>query len=103
MKCKTTNIYDKLLFYVLHDVARKKIVAKDIRTAIVEFAADVVSAERLNAIEQYMADFETMSPWAMLCDIDDLSLVIEKIVVHSNRTLEVQWLDGSSDSCYIPK
>lgn len=36
VKCKTTNIYDKLLFYVLHDVARKKIVAKDIRTAIVE-------------------------------------------------------------------
>ena len=47
VKCKPTNIYDKLLLYVLHEVARKKIVAKDIRTAIVEFSADVVSAEIL--------------------------------------------------------
>lgn len=55
VKCKTTNIYDKLLFYVLHDVA------KDIRTAIVEFAADVVSADRLAAIERYIENFESMS------------------------------------------
>lgn len=90
MKCKTANVYDKLLFYVLHDVARKKIVVKDIWTAIVEFAVDVVSPEGLNAIEQYRADFEKMSPWAMLSDIDDLALVIEKIVVHPNGMMTVQ-------------
>lgn len=103
VKCKTTNIYDKLLFYVLHDAARKKIVEKDIRTAIVEFAAEVVSADRLAAIEQYMADFETMSPWEMLSDADDLSFVIERILVKPDRSIEVLWLDGSVNEYKMPK
>lgn len=93
----------KLLFYILHDVARKKIVAKDIRTAIVEFAAEVVSADRLNAIEQYMTDFETMSPWEMLSDADDLSFVIERILVNPDRSIEVLWLDGCVDRYEVPK
>lgn len=93
LKCKNTNIYDKLLFYVLHDVARKKIMVKDIRMEIVEFAAEVVNADRLAAIEQYMADFENMSSWEMLCDTDDLTFVIEKILVKSDRGIKVMWLD----------
>ena len=103
VKCKTTNIYDKLLFYVLHDFARKKIVAKDIRTVIVEFAADVVSADRLAAIEQYIENFETMSAWEMLSDADDLSFVIDRVLVKLHRSLEVLWLDGSVDEYEIPK
>lgn len=107
VNCKTTNIYDKLLFYVLHDVARKKIVSKNIRTAIVEFAVEVVSANGLTAIEQYMADFEIMSPWGMLSDADDLSFVIERILVMPDRSIEVLWLDGSTDEYeilgYTPK
>ena len=103
MKCKTTNIYDKLLFYVLHDVARKKIVAKDIRTAIVEFAADAVSADRLAAIERYIENFESMSAWKMLSDADDLSFVIDRVLVKPDRGIEVLWLDGSVDGYEIPR
>ena len=103
VKCKTVNIYDNLLFYVLHDVARKKIVAKDIRTAIVEFAVDEVSPKKLKAIEQYLTDFETMSPLEMLSDADDLSFVIQRIMVKPDRQLEVKWLDGSMDRYEIPK
>ena len=103
VKCKTTNIYDKLLFYVLHDVARKKIVAKDIRTAIVEFAADAVSADRLVAIERYIENFESMSAWKMLSDADDLSFVIDRVLVKPDRGIEVLWLDGSVDVHEIPR
>ena len=103
VECKTVNIYDNLLFYVLHDVARKKIVAKDIRTAIVEFAVDEVSPKKLKAIEQYLTDFETMSPLEMLSDADDLSFVIQRIMVKPDRQLEVKWLDGSMDRYEIPK
>ena len=103
VKCKTVNIYDNLLFYVLHDVARKKIVAKDIRTAIVEFAVDEVSPKKLKAIEEYLTDFETMSPLEMLSDADDLSFVIQRIMVKPDRQLEVKWLDGSMDRYEIPK
>ena len=103
VKCKTTNIYDKLLFYVLHDVARKKIVAKDIRTAIVEFAADAVSADRLAAIERYIENFESMSAWKMLSDADDLSFVIDRVLVKPDRGIEVLWLDGSVDGYEIPR
>ena len=103
VKCKTTNIYDKLLFYVLHDVARKKIVAKDIRTAIVEFAADAVSADRLAAIERYIENFESMSAWKMLSDADDLSFVIDRVLVKPDRGIEVLWLDGSVDRYEIPR
>lgn len=100
---KTTNIYDKLLFYVLHDVARKKIVAKDIRTAIVEFAADAVSADRLAAIERYIENFESMSAWKMLSDADDLSFVIDRVLVKPDRGIEVLWMDGSVDGYEIPR
>lgn len=103
VKCKTTNIYDKLLFYVLHDVARKKIVAKDIRTAIVEFAADAVSADRLAAIERYIENFESMSAWKMLSDADDLSFVINRVLVKPDRSIDVIWLDGSVDGYEIPR
>lgn len=88
---------------MLHDVARKKIVAKDIRTAIVEFAVDEVSPKKLKAIEQYLTDFETMSPLEMLSDADDLSFVIQRIMVKPDRQLEVKWLDGSMDRYEIPK
>lgn len=30
-----------------------------------EYTEDVVSEDRMAAIEQYMIDFETMSPWKM--------------------------------------
>ena len=103
VKCKTTNIYNKLLFYVLHDVARKKIVAKDIRMAIVEFAAEVVGADKPAAIECYMDDFESMSAWEMLSDADDLSFVIDRVLVKLDRSIEVLWLDGSVDRYEIPR
>lgn len=103
VKCKTTNIYNKLLFYVLHDVARKKIVAKDIRMAIVEFAAEVVGADKLAAIECYMDDFESMSAWKMLSNADDLSFVIDRVLFKPDRSIEVLWLDDSVDGYEIPR
>ncbi|HQM01253.1 MAG TPA: recombinase family protein [Ruminococcus flavefaciens] len=103
VKCKTTNIYDKLLFYVLNDIARKKAVAKDIRVAIVEFAADVVGTDRLAAIERYMDNFESMSASEMLSDADDLSFVIDRVLVKTDRSIEVLWLDGSVDEYEIPR
>ena len=103
VKCKTTNIYNKLLFYVLHDVARKKIVAKDIRMAIVEFAAEVVGADKLAAIECYMDDFESMRAWKMLADADGLSFVIDRVLFKPDRSIEVLWLDDSVDGYEIPR
>lgn len=77
--------------------------AKDIRTAIVEFAADVVSADKLAAIEYYMDDFESMSAWKMLSDADDLLFVIDRVLVKPDRSIEVLWLDGSVDGYEIPR
>lgn len=103
VKCKTTNIYDKLLFYILHDSAKRKIVDSDIRNIVVEFAADVVDVDILTEIERYMADFEIMSPWDMLSDADDLAFVIERILVKPDNSIEVLWLDESVDEYEVPK
>ncbi len=44
-----------------------------------------------------MAGFEIMNPWEMLSNADDLSFVIEKILVKQGRSVEVLWLDSSAD------
>ena len=44
-----------------------------------------------------------MSPLEMLSDADDLSFVIQRIMVKPDRQLEVKWLDGSMDRYEIPK
>lgn len=59
--------------------------------------------DRLTAIEQYMDDFKSMSPWEMLSDADDLSFVIERILVMPDTNIEVLWLDGSVDGYEIPR
>lgn len=71
--------------------------------AIVEFAAEVVGADKPAAIECYMDDFESMSAWEMLSDADDLSFVIDRVLVKLDRSIEVLWLDGSVDRYEIPR
>ena len=68
-----------------------------------EFAADAVSADRLAAIERYIENFESMSAWEMLSDADDLSFVIDRVLVKPDRGIEVLWLDGSVDEYAIPR
>ena len=71
--------------------------------AIVEFAADVVGDDKLAAIEHYMESFESMSAWEMISDADDLSFVIDRVLVKPDRSIEVLWLDGSADEYEIPQ
>lgn len=67
------------------------------------FVADVVSTDRLTAIEEYIADFENMRTWQMLSDAEDLSFVIDKILVKPDECIKVLWLDGSVNEYEIPK
>ena len=71
--------------------------------SIVEFAAEVVGADKLAAIERYMKNFESLSAWEMFSDADDLSFVIDRVLVKPDRGIEVLWLDGSVDGCEIPR
>lgn len=45
----------------------------------------MVSADRLAAIERYMESFESMSAWKMISDADDLSFVIDRVLVKPDR------------------
>ena len=44
-----------------------------------------------------------MSAWKMLSDADDLSFVIDRVLVKPDRGIEVLWLDGSVDGYEIPR
>lgn len=39
----------------------------------------------------------------MLFDADDLSFVIDRVLIKLDRSIDVMWLDGSVDGYEIPK
>ena len=56
----------------------------------------------IQKVAAYMENFESMSAWEMFSDADDLSFVIDRVLVKPDRSIDVMWLDGSVDEYAIP-
>lgn len=102
-KCPTHNVYDKLLHFVIHDVARAAAFKRDVPQMVSDIVTTIVGEVRADDVRQWVRSFQKRSAWEMLSDEDDLALVLQRITVMPNRTLKIRWLDGKKSTYHLPK
>ena len=102
-KCPTHNVYDKLLHFVIHDVARAAAFKRDVPQMVSDIVTTIVGEDRADDVRQWVRSFQKRSAWEMLSDEDDLALVLQRITVMPNRTLKIRWLDGKKSTYHLPK
>ena len=102
-KCPTHNVYDRLLHFVIHDVARAAAVKRDVPQIVSDIVTTIIGEDRADDVRQWARTFQKRSAWEMLSDEDDLALVLQRITVMPNRTLKIRWLDGKKSTYHLPK
>jgi site-specific DNA recombinase len=102
-KCPGNNIYDKLLFYVLHDIAREVAQKRNILNAVVEKVASIVDSKKRGTIWEWTRDFQNVDAWQLVSDMDDLAMVIKRVVTSDCGSLEVHWMDDEVSIYKVPK
>ncbi len=98
-----TNIYDKLLHYCIHDVARNLSVERGVIKTVRRILLAIMDASRHAELRRWLRDFKNREAWTFLSDEDDLSLIICKMTVMQKGTLKFELLDGTSLTYRIPK
>lgn len=102
-KCRTHNIYDKLLHYVIHDFARTAAYKRGVPQTVMNIVQSVVGDDKAEAVCGWISHFEKKDVRKMLSDEDDLAMVIQCITVMPDRTLKILWLDGKKSTYHLPK
>ena len=101
--CESPHIYDKYLHYLTHCLAIRRIKQnKEITNVLSDCIKTVIGSDLSQEIEKILLE----SVWNMWSDEDDLSLVIQSLVI-DDGTITVKWLDGIEDMIamdyYTPK
>jgi len=102
-KCPTHNIYDRLLHYIIHDVARAAAFKRGVPQTVADIVTTIAGKDRADGAQQWIHTFQKRSAWEMLSDEDDLAMVLQRITVMPERTLKIQWLDGKKSTYRLPK
>ena len=102
-KCRTHNVYDKLLHYAIHDAARAAAFKRDVPQQVSDIVTTIIGEERADDVRRWVRAFQKRSAWEMLSDEDDLAMVLQRITVMPDRTLKIQWLDGKKTIYHLPK
>lgn len=102
-KCRTHNIYDKLLHYAIHDFARTAAYKRGVSQTVMNIVQSVVGDDKAEAVRGWISHFEKKDVRKMLSDEDDLAMVIQCITVMPDRTLKILWLDGKKSTYHLPK
>lgn len=102
-KCPTLNLYDRLLHFVIHDIARDTAFKKDIPEKVADIVTAIVGEDRADDVQRWIHTFQKMSVWEMLSDENDLVIVLQRITVMPDRKLKIRWLDDKKTTCYLPK
>ena len=102
-KCPTLNVYDRLLHFVIHDIARDTAFKKDIPEKVADIVTAIVGEDRADDVQRWIHTFQKMSVWEMLSDENDLVIVLQRITVMPDRKLKIRWLDDKKTTCYLPK
>jgi DNA invertase Pin-like site-specific DNA recombinase len=102
-KCPTHNIYDRLLHFIIHDVARTTAFKRGVPQTVADIVIAIIGEDRADSVKQWVQVFPKISAWMMLSDEDDLALVLQRITVMPNRTLKIRWLDGKKSTYLLPK
>ena len=104
VNCKTINIYDMYLHFITHSVAIRKIRrTSSVKNNLLECAAMTIDPERIETIRKSINKYLRSDVWNLWADEDDLVIAIDKIVTQSGKTLNVYWIDGSTDEFQMEK
>lgn len=87
--CQQDSIYQEYLLFKLHQISIKKAVELGVGNYLVE---------KLN----YKFDTSPDSLWEMDSYIDELSIIIEEVIIFSGK-IQVKWIDGSISESAITK
>lgn len=93
IQCKTVHIYDKYLKYIIHDVAKKEVLERNLVKTILRILRYSVDKEKYDMLVEYLEEFNMLNVWNMKSDLEDLSLIIETIIVFKSRKLEIKLID----------
>ena len=94
-KCLAFNIYDKLLHFTVHEIAMNIICNRNIKETVAEAVLPLLTDERKKKALDWMRKFHLRDIWRLQSDEDDISLIINKIVVMEDGTAQVHLIDGS--------
>lgn len=102
-RCKTHNVQDKALHYVIHEAVRDAAVKRKLTSTLTDILGGVVSEDRMPSVRKWLRSLPKMNISQMLSDEEDLSLVVSRIVVKPDGTLDFHFIDGSKLNKKIPK
>lgn len=102
-KCPALNVYDRLLHFLLHDIARKVAFKRGVPQTLTDIVTSIIGKDREDDVRQWINNFQKRSAWEMLSDEDDLAIVLQRITVMPNRKMKIWWLDGKKSTCHLPK
>lgn len=102
-KCPTLNVYDRLLHFVIHDAARAAAIKRCVPQTVADIVTKIIGEDRENTVQQWVRTFQKRSAWGMLSDEDDLAVVLQRITVMPDRTLQIRWLDSKKSMSHLPK
>lgn len=99
--CKTHNLYESLLFYLLHDTARALVKKRRVMSDVLEIVSSVTGD--VKPLQKWTRDFRKKSAWELLLDEEDIALVINEILVTADGKLSITLIDGKKAECVIPR
>ncbi|MCP1638570.1 DNA invertase Pin-like site-specific DNA recombinase [Streptococcus gallinaceus] len=92
-QCKTVHIYDEYLKYIIHDVAKKEVVERNIVDVLLRISRYSLKTEVFETIKNYLNNFGVKSIWKMYSDLEDLILLVDEIKVSKKNKLEIKLID----------
>lgn len=102
-KCPALNVYERLLHFLLHDIAWKETFKRGVLQTLVNIVTSIIAEGREDDVRQWIGNFQKRSAWEMLSDEDDLAIVLQRITVMPDRKMKIWWLDGKQSICHLPK
>ena len=103
LPCKTHNVADKALQYVIHDAARTFALLRKLTDVLADILAGILPADRITEAGKWMTELKNRDISGMLSDEEDLALTISQITVRPDKTLQFRFIDGGTLKMRIPK
>ncbi len=102
-KCPAPNIYDRLLHYIIHDMARSSAIKRKVLKSVEKAVLQVISADRARELRKWSRRFAKADLWELPSDEDDLAVAIHSITVMKDGTAKLRWIDGDELEYRLPK
>lgn len=101
--CKTCNIADKALHYAIHDMARDSFFGKRLDKVLRSILKSVMPDEPYVKARDYLYSLKDRNAGKLLCDEDDLGLIIRRIVILPDGTMRFEMIDGAKITRKVPR